>query len=171
MAQVRDFGELCSILEAIVKKLQEDVEGCTESTCYPALDSDALPMPALGDLVVVVAPSGGSANREAMNGGGRESLGFDSNIIVKIHAPNLLDQDGRDSVLLTDKTRGVLGRATEVLSALTDWSPATASHILTHEAMWPVSYAIGKTPEGTGFFEWTFALGFDWAVAAEDRDA
>lgn len=162
----RNLGKLKTILEKIVARLIDQIENATAANCYLSVNPDALPAPGPGGIVYIVSPTSGTFDEAYYEGGGREQLFAKGGIVVKIHSPLQLDQPGHDLAFLTHESQGIIDRATDVISALSDWSPEDASsNAQTRDPLYPHSYAFTRASKSLGGCEIVFNCNFDWDVS------
>ena len=168
-------GQPEDIYEAIVARLHTLLpDFCNPATCYFALDPDAV-VPSPGDLVFVVSPMSGQAKEAYYEGGGLEQLTVEAGTIVKIHSPLQLDEPHKDSMLLTEATRGLWRVSRRVVRAIANsaWSPMKAADEITRDPCYLLGYEIRKghgKSRSLGAIELHFATNFDWDVLSTDGD-
>lgn len=163
----RSLGKLKVILPAVVDRLIDQIEGVTKANCYVALNPDSLPNGGVGGILYVVSPTSGRFDDAYFEGGGVEQLFANAGLVVKIHSPLQLDQAGRDIEFLTDEAHGILDRATDVLAALSNWSPEDVSgNPQTRDPLYPMGYTLTRAGRSIGAIELEFACNFDWNVTS-----
>lgn len=129
----RNASTLDEILLRVVARLIDQITDATASTCYLSLDPDTLPAPNPGEIVYVVSPApSGQFDEADVDGGGTELSVVYWPLVITIHNTAINDETGHDTEFLTNATRGVVGKTTDVLKALVahDLQDASSNEIL-----------------------------------------
>lgn len=160
----RQFGDPQVILQVIVTRIITAIGSrFSDANCYLSINPDSLPAPSPGGLTCVVSPASGSFDEAYFEGGGNQQLLLNGGIIVKVHSPLQLDQSGRDVELLVNESHGVIDCATEILEALSNWSPVAANgDELTRDPLIPRDIHYTRATNKLGGVEIGFGCNFDW---------
>lgn len=163
---IRDFGDLSEILQAAVAHLIAQLPThCKASNTFMALNPDSVE-PNAGYMSFVVSPMGGSFPGEFQDGGGVQQVTTETGMLITIHSPLQMDEPRRDTKFLTDNSKGVIGVATKVLKAFTQWDPRNADSILLREPATPTGFNFKRSDRSLGSMELEFRLNFDWGLDA-----
>lgn len=163
----RRFGNPIVILQAIVNRLIERIGSAEPATCYLAINPDSVAdKPSAGRMTFVVSPASGSFSEPLFDGGGAQQLSLAGGVIIKLHGVLQLDEVGRDTQTIVHESEGLLRNATEVLDALTNWSPQdVAGNEQTRDPLYPREISFTKDARGRSGCEISFACNFDWGLS------
>lgn len=154
-------SRLDTILLAIVARLIAQVSGADAASCYLSIDDGEIAGSA-DDFVLVVSPHGGSFDDGALDGGGQNVAADYFAFSVTVYSAAMLDENHRDTVGLTDATRGLILKHREVLKALTVHDLLSGSDNILRDVPMPTMYEFGKNGRGQIFVRQVFRLSFDW---------
>jgi hypothetical protein len=107
------------ILDAIVRRLIDQIDPLTEKTCFIGILPDGAPYRPADNLFVVVSPTGGQFPAEFVDGGGSQQLTENSGVLVTIFSRLMSQRQERDREGLASETRGLLTLKRQILRALT----------------------------------------------------
>lgn len=156
------------ILKAIVRRIRDQVQGATESTCFLTDDPETIAAGLPGEIWYTVAPGQvGKFDESMFDGGGIEQAFTTTDVAVTIHNVAINEQIGRGTRLFTDKSKSIYHLATPVLKAL-------AGHELLDEdgtallaqPIFPSDYSVTRDPEKrTASIQLAFSIAFDWDLS------
>lgn len=155
------------ILLATQSKLLRSIDELRPETCVVTVVPDAAVPPVAQDLYCTISPTAGSFDESLFDGGGREQTALDGGLVVKVFSAIQLDQPGQDSVMLLDRSRGVLRKLHEVLGALAGYLPVDDDgNELTRNPLIPAEYSFSHDGRRWGAVQVSFRLEFDWDLSA-----
>lgn len=172
-----DSATFDEVLLAVKARLQEKVTGCNDANCWLCLDaSTPANVPAYpGGFGYAIAPYNGTFHGGAFEGGGGHQVGLDTGFSVVVWSAVALDSPGKDTIFLTDKARGALQKAGEVLAALcggNGWRPQrklAESGYLTTQCVFPSGMTMMRADQRLlGGVQLNFQVAFDWRLEVAD---
>lgn len=157
-----------AILNSVRDKLLKSIDELAPETCVITINPDAAALPVSQELYCTVSPTSGSFDESLFDGGGREQTSLEGGIVVKCFSMLQLDQPGQDSVMLIDRSRGVMRKLHEILAALAGFMPVSADGLdtLARNPLIPATYAFSHDGRRWGAVEVAFRLSFDWDLPA-----
>ena len=158
--------DLAEVLQAVVSRLIDQIDGFTPATCFLALHPEDVPHSKIGDIFCAVFPAQGTFDEGMFDGGGENQVCSNTEFVVKIYSALQTDEDGHATEFLTNATLGVIAKMKQVLLAL-------AGHDLTNEdgdtflrdLPCPGKYAFERADKKAGSVELTFKISFDWDLS------
>ena len=139
----------------------------TADNCFITIDPGAEPPVNAGDRSIAVICEGGSFDQGLLEGGGEQQAGIELSIATRVYSPSQLDVPRQDAQMLTNSAVGVMGMVTNILKALTNWSPLDGnSSRLTRDPLLPVATAVSKDGRRIAWFEVQWRVFFDWDLTS-----
>lgn len=160
-------GTLQDILTQTVDRIIAQIPKANESNCYITLDLESSPLPSPGEFIYLVKPGPGFFDDANWDGGGQEMATNESSLTVRIYSPQRLDQEGRDTALLTHGTLGVCEAWRVLIRELTEpsWSPtvevAGETIEIFRDPLIPTSFDFGTNRDDLGYAQQSFRLLYD----------
>lgn len=160
------------ILKAIIDRLRDKVAAGQTATVYASTVSTELP-PNPGEIMYEVSLAHNFAAWDPeFTGAGNEGLHTNMTLMVTISTTVQLDEVGHDTVYLTDETRGVLGRMTAVLAALSLYDPVNdnGDYLLCEPLRLTQGQIPPKDDRRRGFVTLLLDCQFDWDLGEDAEE-
>lgn len=158
-----------TVLEAVIDRLRKHVTALNASTCFLSLSDDP-PPGVVHNLFVMVSPTNGKFDEGAFAGGAENTVFEDTGVAVTLCSKILLDREGKDEILLTERTRGLLALKRQVLLALLTKGPLQDAdgNDLLRNLMAPLSCSepVYDVDKRLGRITLIFSADFEWAMAS-----
>lgn len=156
------------LLRTVDRLIQQISEANEVNTYISTLPNELFPNPS-ENMFEVSPGETWTFDPGHITGAGKNALHVKGSLKVTIHHTSQQDQAGRDTVYLTNRTRGVMRLVTKVLDALTNHDLANEDEQpLLSEPMQPTTLHIPpKDERRKGFVTIEFSCEFDWHVTAE----
>lgn len=155
------------ILNRIVARLREQIEGANEANCYVSDDPDGLPAGNSSQFIYVVSPApSGRFNEGMFDGGGTLQATVDTVLTVTVHSTAMNDQPHRAEQFFLNESRGLFAsKASPVLKALAghDLTDQEGDWILTQPII-PLDYNWERPNQKKGSVQFGFRIMFDWKL-------
>lgn len=110
-----DFND---VLEAVMRRLIDQVEGFTASNCVIS-DETEPSTPFSGNVMCFVSPMGGEFDAEWLVGGGEHQCKENTGVLISVWTQMKLDPKQRTEQALTNRSRGLVVFKKRILKALT----------------------------------------------------
>lgn len=164
-------GKMKDVLKQVMARLIDQRARANKAAAYLTLDVNNFPSSNPGTFIYGIQPGEGSFDDANWDGGGQSMATTVSQLTVRVSSPMALDQQGRDTAMLTHDTLSILDEWEEVIKCLTveDWSPEVEvdgeTIIILRDPLIPTTWAFGETildsGKPIGWAQQTFRLSFD----------
>ena len=160
-----------AVMRAITTQMLDTIPNIDDESIIVTLEenqsADEPPSPAPGQVIYTVKLGPGRFDESLLDGGGYLQSTIEHDIIIGIWTIIRLDEIGRDKVVLTDSSVGLMPYVTQVLLSLNQFYPADDSGAaIFREPMVPGGISWRKASEDLRGAILTFHCTFDWNMIA-----